>query len=98
MEKCSFCIQRCQDAKLTAKKENRVLRDGEAKTACMQACPTDAIVFGNVHDKESRVSKMREENELRTFYVIEEVHTLPNINYLARIRNTDEVIEPKKEG
>ena len=98
MEKCSFCIQRMQEVKLTAKKEDRVLRDGEAKTACMQACPTDAIVFGNLGDKESRISKMREENELRTFYVIEQVHTLPNINYLARIRNTDEVIEPKHEG
>jgi molybdopterin-containing oxidoreductase family iron-sulfur binding subunit len=87
-----------QDAKLTAKKEDRVLRDGEAKTACMQDCPTDAIVFGNVNDKESRISKMREENELRSFYVIEQVHTLPNINYLARIRNTDEIIEPKKGG
>jgi molybdopterin-containing oxidoreductase family iron-sulfur binding subunit len=87
-----------QEAKLNAKKEDRVLKDGEAKTACMQACPTDAIVFGNVHDKESRISKMREENEGRTFYVIEQLHTLPNINYLARIRNTDEVIEPAKEG
>jgi molybdopterin-containing oxidoreductase family iron-sulfur binding subunit len=98
MEKCSFCVQRLQEAKLNAKKEDRVLKDGEAKTACMQACPTDAIVFGNVHDKESRISKMREENEARTFYVIEQLHTLPNINYLARIRNTDEVIEPVKEG
>jgi len=98
MEKCSFCVQRLQDAKLTAKKEDRVLKDGEAKTACMQACPTDAIVFGNVHDKESRVSKMREENEQRTFYVIDQLHTLPNINYLAKVRNTDEIIEPGKEG
>ncbi|HEY0432491.1 MAG TPA: 4Fe-4S dicluster domain-containing protein, partial [Chitinophagaceae bacterium] len=98
MEKCTFCVQRLQDAKLTAKKEDRVLKDGEAKTACMQACPTDAIVFGNVHDKESRITKTREENELRTFYVIEQVHTLPNINYLAKVRNTDEVIEPAKEG
>jgi len=98
MEKCSFCVQRLQDAKLTAKKEDRVLRDGEAKTACMQACPTDAIVFGNVHDKESRVSKMREENELRTFYVIDQLHTLPNINYLAKVRNTEEIIEPEKLG
>jgi len=96
MEKCSFCVQRLQDAKLTAKKEDRVLKDGEAKTACMQACPTDAIVFGNVHDKESRVSKTREENELRTFYVIEQLHTLPNVNYLAKVRNTDEIIEPEK--
>ena len=57
MEKCSFCVQRMQEGKLKAKKEDRVLKDGEAKTACMQACPTDAIVFGNVNDKESRVSE-----------------------------------------
>ena len=50
------------------------------------------------HDKESRVSKMREENEQRTFYVIDQLHTLPNINYLAKVRNTDEIIEPGKEG
>ena len=98
MEKCSFCVQRLQDAKLIAKKESRVLRDGEAKTACMQACPTDAIVFGNVHDKESRITKTREENEGRLFYVIEQIHTLPNVNYLAKVRNTDEVIESKHEG
>jgi MoCo/4Fe-4S cofactor protein with predicted Tat translocation signal len=96
MEKCSFCVQRLQDAKLTAKKEDRVLKDGEAKTACMTACPTDAIVFGNAHDKESRIAKMREENEGRLFYVIEQLHTLPNVNYLAKVRNTDEIIE--KEG
>jgi molybdopterin-containing oxidoreductase family iron-sulfur binding subunit len=98
MEKCSFCVQRLQEAKLNAKKDDRAMKDGEAKTACMMACPTDAIVFGNVKDKDSRITKMREENEQRTFYVIEQVHTLPNINYLAKVRNTDEVIEPKKEG
>lgn len=96
MEKCTFCFQRLQEVKLNAKKENRILADGEAKTACMTACPTEAIVFGNVHDKESRISKMREENEQRTFYVIEQIHTLPNVNYLAKVRNTDEIIESKK--
>ncbi len=98
MEKCSFCVQRLQEAKLNAKKENRVLKDGDAKTACMSACPTDAIVFGNVQDKESRITKMREDNEGRLFYVIEQLHTLPNVNYLAKVRNSDEIIEPKKEG
>lgn len=93
IEKCSFCVQRLQEAKLTAKKESRTLADGEAKTACMTACPTDAIVFGNVHDKESQIAKIREENEQRLFYVIEQIHTLPNVNYLAKIRNTDEIIE-----
>ncbi len=93
IEKCSFCIQRVQEGKLTAKKEGRVLADGDAKTACMTACPTEAIVFGNVHDKESRITKTREENQQRLFYVIEQVHTLPNVNYLAKIRNTDELPE-----
>ena len=70
------------------------MKDGEAKTACQQACSGDAIVFGNVHDKESAITKTREENEKRLFYVIEQIHTLPNVNYLAKIRNTDEIIEP----
>jgi MoCo/4Fe-4S cofactor protein with predicted Tat translocation signal len=95
MEKCSFCIQKVQEGKLNAKKENRVLKDGDVKTACMMACPTEAIVFGNAHDKDSHLSKMRDENQQRSFYVIEQLHTLPNITYLAKVRNTDEVIEPK---
>jgi len=95
IEKCSFCVQRLQEAKLDAKKANTTLADGKAKTACMQACPTEAIVFGNVHDKESKISKTREENDERLFYVIEQIHTLPNVNYLAKIRNTSEMIESK---
>ena len=88
MEKCSFCVQRLQGAKATAKKEGRVLNDGEARTACQQACPTDAIVFGNVNDKESSIFKLRyEEQKERVFHVLEEIHTLPNINYLSKIRN-----------
>jgi molybdopterin-containing oxidoreductase family iron-sulfur binding subunit len=62
----------------------------------MTACPTNAIVFGNAHDKESKVSKMREDNKQRMFYVIEQIHTLPNINYLAKVRNTEEIIELDK--
>ena len=93
MEKCSFCIQRLQEAKLDAKKANTTLADGKAKTACMQACPTDAIVFGNVKDNESTIVKTRAEHEERLFYVIEQLHTLPNVNYLAKIRNTSEIIE-----
>ncbi|HEY6502694.1 MAG TPA: TAT-variant-translocated molybdopterin oxidoreductase [Chitinophagaceae bacterium] len=98
MEKCSFCVQRTQAAKLKAKKENRVLADGDAKTACQQACAGDAIVFGNVRDKESHVSKMREENILRSYYVLEQLHVLPNVAYLAKVRNTDEIIEDKRNG
>ncbi|MBS1584865.1 MAG: TAT-variant-translocated molybdopterin oxidoreductase [Bacteroidetes bacterium] len=98
MEKCSFCVQRLQDAKLTAKKENRPVRDGEARTACQQSCPTNAITFGNMNDKSSALYKIRrEENAERTFYVLEDVHTLPNVNYLAKVRNTDEIVSGTKE-
>jgi len=92
MEKCSFCVQRLQDAKLVAKKEGHPMKDGAAKTACQQACPTDAIMFGNVKDKESKIFKLRKQEQVeRTFYVLEHIHTLPNVNYLARIRNTEEI-------
>jgi MoCo/4Fe-4S cofactor protein with predicted Tat translocation signal len=90
MEKCTFCIQRVQAAKLQAKKENRELKDGDAQTACQQACASDAIVFGNAHDPKSRLTQIRKDNPKRSFYVIEQIHTLPNITYLAKVRNTDE--------
>lgn len=93
MEKCTFCVQRLQDAKLHAKKEGRPVLDGEAKTACQQACPTDAILFGNVNDKDSAIARLRREDQKeRTYYVLEHLHTLPNINYLAQVRNTDVVV------
>jgi len=89
MEKCSMCIQRLQQGKLNAKKEDRVLKDQEVKTACMQACPTHAIEFGNVKDKESKIAKLRFEEQVnRKFYVLEQLHVLPNVNYLTKVRNT----------
>lgn len=98
MEKCTFCIQRLQLAKLNAKKEDRVMKDQEAKTACMQACPTHAIEFGNVNDPESKISKLRnEEQKNRKFYVLEQLHTLPNINYLTLVRNTNREVGSTKE-
>jgi len=93
MEKCSFCVQRLQDAKLTAKKAGRPMRDGEVKTACQQACASDCITFGNMNDKESEIYKIRnQEQQERTFYVLEHIHVLPNINYLSKIRNTSEIV------
>jgi len=99
MEKCSFCVQRLQEAKLKAKKENRVLYTGslndkgeiqtDVQTACQQACPTDAIVFGNQNDQKSAVSVNRHDNALRLFYSLEQIHTLPNVSYLTKVRNTD---------
>jgi molybdopterin-containing oxidoreductase family iron-sulfur binding subunit len=89
IEKCSFCVQRLQEGKLKAKKDNRVLTDDDAKTACQQACAADAIVFGNVKNPESAISKTRTDNSLRLFHALEQIHVLPNINYLAKVRNTD---------
>jgi MoCo/4Fe-4S cofactor protein with predicted Tat translocation signal len=94
MEKCSFCVQRIQGGKLKAKMENRALNGDEIQSACAQACPTNAIVFGNANDSTSTVTQIRKNNPQRVFYTLEQLHTLPNVNYLARIRNTDEVIEP----
>ena len=95
IEKCSFCIQRTQAGKLEAKKEGRPIETGkdgkwDVKSACQQACPTNAIVFGNVNDKHSDVSKVRmEEQKSRVFYALEQLHALPAVNYLAKVRNTD---------
>lgn len=98
MEKCTFCVQRVQEGKLKAKLENRPLKDGDVKTACQQACPTSAIVFGNVNDRSSMITQMRTQNTQRTYYVIEQIHTLPNINYLAKIRNTEEIVHKESEN
>ncbi|MBA2250244.1 MAG: 4Fe-4S dicluster domain-containing protein, partial [Chitinophagaceae bacterium] len=100
MEKCSFCVQRLQEGKLNAKKAGRPVIDGEIQTACMQACPTNAIIFGNVNDKQSKVSKIRNvEQKERTFYVLEQLHVLSNVNYLAKVRNTERAVgnAPKEE-
>ncbi|MHA6249006.1 TAT-variant-translocated molybdopterin oxidoreductase [Pontibacter sp. CAU 1760] len=88
MEKCSFCVQRVQLAKLEAKRENRRPKDGEAVSACAQSCPTEAIVFGDMKDPESRISQVlaREQGE-RAFHVLEELNTQPNVTYLTKIRN-----------
>lgn len=100
MEKCTFCVQRTQLGKLQAKLENRTIGGDEVQSACAQACPTSAITFGNAYDKTSTVARLREENEGRLFYVIEQVHTLPNVSYLARVRNTEQVLpaEERDQG
>ena len=85
IEKCSFCVQRIQEKKLTAKNEGRTLRDGELQSACQQACPSNAIVFGDLNDPESKVSKFMKDP--RNYHLLEELHTLPSVGYLTKIRN-----------
>lgn len=88
IEKCSLCVQRLQAAKTKAKAEERPIKDGDVVLACMEACPTDAIVIGNVNDPHSEIAKLRADKQKnRVFYVLEQLHILPNINYLAKIRN-----------
>jgi molybdopterin-containing oxidoreductase family iron-sulfur binding subunit len=103
IEKCSFCVQRIQSGKLEAKKEGRRPVDGEITTACASSCPSEALVFGDMKDPKSRISKMLqiksmdkgvEAQEPRAYHVLEELREMPNVWYLTKIRNKDE----KKEA
>lgn len=87
MEKCSMCIQRIQEGKLTSKKEGRVINDGQIETACSQSCPAQAITFGNVLDKESRVAKMQEDE--RAYFMLEELDVKPSVFYMTKVRNSE---------
>jgi molybdopterin-containing oxidoreductase family iron-sulfur binding subunit len=87
MEKCTYCVQRLTQGRITAEKEGRRLRDGEVVTACAQACPADAIVFGDLNDPASRVAKLRA--DARHYALLEELNTKPRTTYLAAIRNPD---------
>ncbi|MGA1858083.1 TAT-variant-translocated molybdopterin oxidoreductase [Azospirillum sp. 11R-A] len=85
MEKCTYCIQRIRNARIVADRENRPIRDGEVKTACQQACPAEAIVFGDLNDPDSAVSR-RKASPL-DYGVLTELNTRPRTTYEARLRN-----------
>ena len=92
MEKCTYCIQRIAAARVEAQKEGRPLRDGEVRTACQQACPTQTITFGDIGDPESAVSRAK--RSPRNYSLLEELNTWPRTTYLARIADP----EPGKGG
>jgi molybdopterin-containing oxidoreductase family iron-sulfur binding subunit len=86
MEKCTFCIQRIMEAREDAIKDNRQLKGSDVKTACQEACGTNAISFGDQNDRESEISKYREHK--LSYHVLEELNVRPNVTYLAKLRNT----------
>jgi molybdopterin-containing oxidoreductase family iron-sulfur binding subunit len=103
MEKCTYCLQRIEQAKITAKVKARDTdhirlseKEGTVpKTACQQACPAEAIVFGDISDPESSVSKAKEKE--RTYKVLEFLLTKPRTTYLARVRNPNQDMPDYKE-
>ena len=95
MEKCTYCVQRINDARIEAKKANREIKDGEVITACQQACPTQAIVFGNIADTSSKVASLRKDP--RGYLLLEELQTRPRTTHLAKLRNPHPELAPARK-
>jgi molybdopterin-containing oxidoreductase family iron-sulfur binding subunit len=91
MEKCTYCVQRINQARIEAEKEDRPIRDGEVLTACQQACPTRAITFGNINDAESQVAQQKESP--LNYGMLAELGTQPRTTYLAAVRNPNPELE-----
>ncbi len=91
MEKCTYCVQRIEQGRITARNDGRDIKDGEIQTACQSSCPAEAIVFGDVNDPESRVSRLK--GEKRSYGLLAELNTRPRTTYLAQVKNPNPEIE-----
>ena len=91
MEKCTYCVQRINEGKIEAEKQNRRVRDGEVVTACQQACPTEAIVFGDMNDPNSHVAQLKKEPA--NYALLETLNTRPRTTYLGVVRNPNPEIK-----
>jgi Fe-S-cluster-containing dehydrogenase component len=99
MEKCSYCVQRINERRIDAERENRKINQGEheseLQTACQQSCPAGAIIFGNINDPNSQVSKLKAQN--RNYGLLADLNTRPRTTYLAEVRNPSPELAPQAE-
>ena len=99
MEKCTYCVQRIETVRVVAERQNRRIRDGEITPACAQACPSQALVFGDIRDKNSRVAKLMKQD--RMYGILnKELYTKPRTRYLPKVWNPnpalpEETLSPK---
>ena len=91
MEKCTYCVQRINEHRIDSERENRLIRDGELQTACQQSCPANAIIFGNINDPNSAVSRLKAKS--RNYGLLADLNTRPRTTYLAEIRNPNPELE-----
>jgi molybdopterin-containing oxidoreductase family iron-sulfur binding subunit len=96
MEKCTYCVQRISAARIDAKTENRTIRDGEMLTACQQACPTEAISFGDLNDEDAEVTHLQEEPH--NYALLGHLGTRPRTTYLTHLSNPNDPLEEVEEN